>query len=1277
MSATFTGEFLIALRKAPSKRTQQDIQTLQKTFKTLSSLKSRPDSELLKYSTKARYEYYPPNSILFKKGDEYTSWFILLSGAVFSTGSVFYPPACFGQEPPAGGSSKRPSQCYTVEPSELIVIDTERARRKSSTTSVTPTLSPSRPHVRVRSSIASNDSPSHSDYYSYNLNFEDNGDSDGEEGSLPNSLRSSCPSLLIKDQALDALEKQKDERTEEEIDMLHEFLQVLPAFNNLTGPVRRELCRHMVYVSVEEKGQTVLGDGEELDSWAVLLSGKVELRHLDGRKELLEVGKSFGVTPSLEKQYHRGTLVSLEPDAQFVCIEQAQYYDILHRGRENMIDVLDQVTGEVCLVKEKRMDGPVAIRGTPKALLTYLLEHDSKADKFFIEDFLLMSRIFLQSLSQIGDTLLQWFEQPSYRRNVTRVVSLWVNEHFCDFDTNRELLTFLESFERRLEEENLPQERDLLHLVCESKPRERVIKMVRKDVEGELFFKVMGGAEKGYPLYVSSVDAGSPADSAGLKRGDMILAMNDRNFETMSYEIAMKTMKRHTDMTFSVRTNLFGFKKMAAEIKHQKSTPKIMSSVKEPKVKKTSKSLSSWNIFGTKKNQKEKPSILPNPPKFNKSAHGSIDSRDPEADQDFQDLPDVEAIKIFRSDQTYKYLSITKETTAKEVVRMALREFGYAEDEIQGLTSDNEPQYSLSKVSCQDVSIKQSRFPDQVADLSSKISLNERYYLKALKETAPLVPDYLAPELVKESHISFLDLSTYELAFQLTIRDYNIFRNVLPTDYVNDIFHRIGGQKDPSHIKEMNSLEALVNEEMFWVVHEVLQETNLHRRANSLKQFIQTCIHLKELKNYNSLFAIISGLDHTAVARLKQTWTAVSPKNRKKFEELKALMEPSRNFSTYRSLKQKNEVPPLIPFVPVVKKDLTFIHLGNDTKVEGLINFEKMRDFAREIRTLRKYCEPMAFHSSYSQKNDSALSQGTTLSRKTNQSRMLNPEKLYKEKAAERKVKQYLEAHWSKIIKDEDSLMAVSKNLEPPPAPASTTSSRKSTGDNLSVSSSPGISIRHKSALKQQQPSSTHSRGNSEPVLLSPMISVTKGNNRKMVPVTELPKFGADSSRNYNKLMSLAEPPVGTNVSRYGGDRRRYRSGQSDSSANTNSTSYTNNSAPVISSRVVLAKPPLPPSKETSHKVKSSEAKLRESSSKQGSRPVSEHIKSLTLSSKERKRQRSVDQSRESDVTLISTKPLSGSNRSNHRSTPDLFQAPINPIYQPAQSRDATFVTKI
>ncbi len=42
--------------------------------------------------------------------------------------------------------------------------------------------------------------------------------------------------------------------------------------------------------------------------------------------------------------------------------------------------------------------------------------------------------------------------------------------------------------------------------------------------------------------------------------------------------------------------------------------------------------------------------------------------------------------------------------------------------------------------------------------------------------------------------------------------------------------------------------------------------------------------------------------------------------------------------------------PPLIPIYPMVSKDLTFIHLGNETKVEGLINFEKLRMIAKEVR---------------------------------------------------------------------------------------------------------------------------------------------------------------------------------------------------------------------------------------------------------------------------------------------------------------------------------------
>lgn len=45
-----------------------------------------------------------------------------------------------------------------------------------------------------------------------------------------------------------------------------------------------------------------------------------------------------------------------------------------------------------------------------------------------------------------------------------------------------------------------------------------------------------------------------------------------------------------------------------------------------------------------------------------------------------------------------------------------------------------------------------------------------------------------------------------------------------------------------------------------------------------------------------------------------------------------------------------------IPFYPVVARDLTFTHEGNDDKVEGLINFEKLRMISRYIRDLQNMC---------------------------------------------------------------------------------------------------------------------------------------------------------------------------------------------------------------------------------------------------------------------------------------------------------------------------------
>ena len=74
-----------------------------------------------------------------------------------------------------------------------------------------------------------------------------------------------------------------------------------------------------------------------------------------------------------------------------------------------------------------------------------------------------------------------------------------------------------------------------------------------------------------------------------------------------------------------------------------------------------------------------------------------------------------------------------------------------------------------------------------------------------------------------------------------------------------------------------------------------------------------------------------SGLGYRAVAKQKQAWEKVPAKSVRLFEELQALMDPSRNMSKYRTLlNEASHLPPVIPYIPVVKKDLTFLHLGID-----------------------------------------------------------------------------------------------------------------------------------------------------------------------------------------------------------------------------------------------------------------------------------------------------------------------------------------------------------
>ena len=171
------------------------------------------------------------------------------------------------------------------------------------------------------------------------------------------------------------------------------------------------------------------------------------------------------------------------------------------------------------------------------------------------------------------------------------------------------------------------------------------------------------------------------------------------------------------------------------------------------------------------------------------------------------------------------------------------------------------------------------------------------------------------------------------------------------------------------------------------------------------------------------MFAITSGLDHPAVSRLKQTWDRVPDKYKKLLSDLQLMMDPSRNFSRYRNMLKSDTVkPPVIPIYPIVAKDLTFIHLGNQTEKEGLVNFEKLRLIAKEIRSLTSMCSAPLRNVP---DNIIAMNEGrqqgmATMRRKGKPRDIPDPRKMYAEALMVRKVKAYLAS--ISVNQDEEQL---------------------------------------------------------------------------------------------------------------------------------------------------------------------------------------------------------------------------------------------------------------
>lgn len=179
-----------------------------------------------------------------------------------------------------------------------------------------------------------------------------------------------------------------------------------------------------------------------------------------------------------------------------------------------------------------------------------LVEENSHTDPTYVEDFLLTHRTFIPSPLHVAEQLLDWFKETTVRDRVTRVVLLWVNNHFTDFETDPNMMEFLETFEQNLENEKMMGQLRLLNIACAAKARKRNVILTRPSRDEVLNFQILGGYERHFGIFISKVDKKSKAEDVGLKRGDQILEVNGQSFEHVSHAKALDILRGKNNYNF-------------------------------------------------------------------------------------------------------------------------------------------------------------------------------------------------------------------------------------------------------------------------------------------------------------------------------------------------------------------------------------------------------------------------------------------------------------------------------------------------------------------------------------------------------------------------------------------------------------------------------------------------------------------------------------------------------------------------------------------------------
>uniref|UniRef100_A0A3B5AEJ3 RAS guanyl releasing protein 3 n=1 Tax=Stegastes partitus TaxID=144197 RepID=A0A3B5AEJ3_9TELE len=203
-----------------------------------------------------------------------------------------------------------------------------------------------------------------------------------------------------------------------------------------------------------------------------------------------------------------------------------------------------------------------------------------------------------------------------------------------------------------------------------------------------------------------------------------------------------------------------------------------------------------------------------------------------------------------------------------------------------------------------------------------------------------------------KASLLFDHLEPMELAEHLTFLEFKSIRRISFTDYQSYVIH--GCLVDNPTLERSI---ALFNGVSQWVQLMVLSKLTPQTRAEVITKYIHVAQKLLHLQNFNTLMAVVGGLSHSSISRLKETHPYLAPEVVKIWSEMTELVSSNNNYSCYR--KAFNECHGFkIPILGVHLKDLIAVHVvfpdwvGDSNKV-NLVKMHQLYMTFNELVSLQ------------------------------------------------------------------------------------------------------------------------------------------------------------------------------------------------------------------------------------------------------------------------------------------------------------------------------------